>query len=104
MIQRIYRGFRDRLMLKRLRVRKCLSTRVREHLDRFICSGNFWRMMVDIDTDYRRFQYEINEEATETKTFMAMVIEKRKKDDDQLMQVRLWCDIIYFKSLLLILL
>lgn len=85
-------------MLKRLRIRKCLSARVRDHLDKFISSGNFWRMMVDIDADYRRFRREINEEEAEAKTFMAMVVEKRKRDDDQLMQVRVVDAILYFKS------
>ncbi|POM75930.1 Hypothetical protein PHPALM_6899 [Phytophthora palmivora] len=87
LIQRIYRGFRDRVYLKRIKIRRSLTARVGDLVDQFIVSGDFWGFVLEIDADYRRFKHKLEEEDTDAATFMSTVLRQRKLDEDQMMQV-----------------
>lgn len=87
-IQRLYRGFRDRLYLKRIRFLKTLSGRVRKLVDQFLVSGNFWGFVLEIDADYRRFEQEKRVEEENALTFVSTLLKQRKLEEDQMMQVR----------------
>ncbi|KAG6597762.1 putative haustorium-specific membrane protein [Phytophthora cinnamomi] len=86
LIQRIYRGFRDRIYLKRFKIRSSLTERVGALVDQFIVSGNFWGFILEIDADYRRFMHKIEEEEADATTFLSTVLRQRKLDEDQMMQ------------------
>ncbi|KAL4087353.1 hypothetical protein PRIC1_013246 [Phytophthora ramorum] len=86
LIQRVYRGFRDRIYMKRIKIRSSLTDRVAALVDRFIISGNFWGFVLEVDADYRRFMHKIKEEETDASTFMSTVLRQRKLDEDQMMQ------------------
>lgn len=83
----MYRGFRDRLYLKRIRFLKTLSSRVRELVDQFLVSGNFWGFVLEIDADYRRFEHEKQVEEENALTFVSTFLKQRKLEEDQMMQV-----------------
>ncbi|KAE9219220.1 hypothetical protein PF002_g16256 [Phytophthora fragariae] len=86
LIQRIYRGFRDRICLKRIKIRSSLTDRVGALVDEFIVSGNFWGFILEIDADYRRFMHKIEEEEADATTFLSTVLRQRKLEEDQMMQ------------------
>ncbi|KAI9989557.1 hypothetical protein PInf_019842 [Phytophthora infestans] len=86
LIQRVYRGFRDRMSFKRIKTRSSLSARVGTLVDKFIVSGDFWGFILEIDADYRRFMHKITEEEEDAATFMSTVMRQRKLDDDQMIQ------------------
>ncbi|KAG6959433.1 hypothetical protein JG687_00008790 [Phytophthora cactorum] len=86
LIQRVYRGFRDRVYLKRIKIRSSLTDRVGALVDKFIVSGDFWGFILEIDADYRRFIHKIAEEEQDAATFMSTVIRQRKLDEDHMMQ------------------
>lgn len=86
-IQRMYRGYRDRLYLKRIRLLNTLSSRVRELVDQFLVSGNFWGFVMEIDADYRRFEHEKRVEEEHALTFVSTLLRQRKLEEDQMMQV-----------------
>ncbi|KAG7387726.1 hypothetical protein PHYPSEUDO_013731 [Phytophthora pseudosyringae] len=86
LIQRTYRGFRDRIYLKRIKMRRSLTGRVGALVDQFIVSGDFWGFVLEIDADYRRFTHKIKEEEEDAATFMSTVLRQRKLDEDQMMQ------------------
>lgn len=86
-IQRMYRGYRDRLFLKRIHLLKTLSTRVRELVDSFLVSGNFWGFVLEVDADYRRFEHEKRVEEDDALTFVSTLLKQRKREEDQMMQV-----------------
>jgi len=85
----VYRGFRDRVYLKRIKIRSSLTDRVRSLVDQFIVSGDLWGFVLEIDADYRRFLHKIEEEEADAATFMSTVLRQRKVDEDQMMQVTL---------------
>lgn len=87
LIQRVYRGFRVRIYLKRIKIKKSLTDRVGALVDQFIVSGDFWGFVLEIDADYRRFMHKIKEEEADATTFMSTVLRQRKLDEDQMMQV-----------------
>ncbi|KAG3098942.1 hypothetical protein PI125_g15208 [Phytophthora idaei] len=86
LIQRVYRGFRDRVYLKRIKIRSSLTDRVGALVDKFIVSGDFWGFILEIDADYRRFIHKIAEEEQDAATFMSTVIRQRNLDEDHMMQ------------------
>ncbi|KUF88995.1 hypothetical protein AM587_10002163 [Phytophthora nicotianae] len=86
LIQRVYRGLRDRMSLKRIKIRRSLTDRVGALVDKFIVSGDFWGFILEIDADYRRFMHKIAEEEEDAATFLSNVIRQRKHDEDQMMQ------------------
>ncbi|KAL3671639.1 hypothetical protein V7S43_003552 [Phytophthora oleae] len=86
LIQRIYRGFRVRTYLKRIKIRSSLTDRVGTLVDQFIVSGDFWSFVLAIDADYRRFSHKIAQEEADATTFMSTVLRQRKLDEDQMMQ------------------
>ncbi|RLN10642.1 hypothetical protein BBJ28_00005211 [Nothophytophthora sp. Chile5] len=86
LIQRIYRGFRDRVYLKRTKMRNSLTDRVRALVDQFIVSGNFWGFVLEIDADYRRFAHKLAEEERDATTFTTKVLQQRKIEEDLMMQ------------------
>ncbi|OWZ23655.1 hypothetical protein PHMEG_0001427 [Phytophthora megakarya] len=86
LIQRIYRGFRDRNFLKRIKMRRSLTDRVGALVDQFIVSGDLWKFILEIDADYRRFMHKIEEEEADASTFITTVLRQRKHDESKMMQ------------------
>jgi hypothetical protein len=87
LIQRVFRGFRTRIQIKRHRCLQSLTARVHELVTSFLATGNFWGFIVEIDADYRRFLAKIAEESTDAATFASTVLKKRQLDEDQALQV-----------------
>uniref|UniRef100_K3WGE0 Uncharacterized protein n=1 Tax=Globisporangium ultimum (strain ATCC 200006 / CBS 805.95 / DAOM BR144) TaxID=431595 RepID=K3WGE0_GLOUD len=85
-IQRMYRGFRDRLQWKRIRLLNTLSPPVRVLVDHFLVSGNFWGFVLEIDTAYRRFEHDKRVEDEDALTFVSTLLRQRKREEDQMMQ------------------
>lgn len=83
----MYRGYRDRLFLKRIRLLETLSHRVRALVDEYLCHGNFWGFVLQVDADYRRFEHTQREEEEHALTFVSTLLKQRKLEEDQRMQV-----------------
>lgn len=87
MIQKVFRGYRTRVQIKRHRCLQSLMARVHELVTSFIVTGNFWGFIIEIDADYRRFMAKIAEESTDAATFASTVLMKRQHDENQALQV-----------------
>lgn len=88
LIQKLYRGYRVRIQLRRLRCLQSLSNRVHELVTRYIISGNFWGFILEIDADYRQLAARISEENSDALTFTETILKQRKLEEDRALQVR----------------
>ncbi|TMW56409.1 hypothetical protein Poli38472_006419 [Pythium oligandrum] len=86
LIQRMCRGFRERISYRRIRYRRLLSTRVRGLFDRFITNGDLWSFLFEVDADYRRFEDDKKMEEQDASTFVSTLLRQKRAAEDQMMQ------------------
>lgn len=79
----------DRKLVWRKKFQNSLDGRVKALADRYIAKGDFWEFLSAINEDYKAHAIERAEEEMNAKTFIQIVLERREKERERTLQVRL---------------
>jgi hypothetical protein len=85
-IQRHWRGLRARLYYRRCRYRRLLSDPVRVLYDQFVCHGDLWQLLFEVDAAFRRHDLREREEQHDAKTFVSELVRDKRAYEDKMMQ------------------
>jgi hypothetical protein len=86
LIQKIYRGYRCRILYKQSKWKNALCDRLKQLIDRFFVRGDFWGFLLEVDGDYKRFMKEKSEEEEQATTFIEKMIREKQQKEEQTLQ------------------